>query len=82
MTDRNLNSPSDGASNSGETSRRGFLAQSAAAIGSVSVAGAFGSFLAHAKDRSSRKSIGYGRLVPVADETTGLKLKMFIVGIS
>ena len=56
------------------SSRRDFLANSAAAVGSASVAGAFGSFLATADDRRQRKTLSYGPLSPVADETTGIKL--------
>jgi len=76
MNEPNVKSPENDAAdaNPAKTSRRGFLTHSAAAIGSVSVAGAFRTFLARAKDRPNRRPIGYGRPVPTPDETTGLKL--------
>lgn len=55
-----------------EPSRRDFFLRSAAAVGSVAVAGAFESFMAKAAGKKSRPD--YGELRPVADETTGLEL--------
>ncbi|WP_166831203.1 PhoX family protein [Thalassoroseus pseudoceratinae] len=54
-------------------SRRDFLRVSSAAIGSASVVGAFDALTARAAKNDAR-TIGYGPLRPVKDESTGLKL--------
>lgn len=75
MPNTNDNEQSAASGTHTDSSRRRFMLQSAAAVGSTGVAGAFEAFLSRtAFGSDANRGPGYGKLSPVKDDATGLEL--------